>query len=72
VPIDPLPLAAGRVASIRQVTPDGNVHLLSQMFKVGKRLKGQYVNAVLDTQCAHLTVNVKGKATSSNAGPIRT
>ena len=28
---------------------------------VGKRLKGQYVKAVLDTQRAHLTVYVKGR-----------
>lgn len=61
VPTDPLPLAAGRVTFIRQVTPNGNVHLLSQTFRVGKRLKGQYVKVVLDTQRAHLTVYVKGR-----------
>lgn len=61
LPTDPLPIAAGRVTFIRQVTPNGNVHLLSQTFKVGKRLKGQYVKAVLDTQRAHLTVYVKGR-----------
>ena len=61
MPTDPLPLAAGRVIFIRQVTPTGNVHLLSQTFKVGKRLKGQYVKVVLDTQRAHLTVYVKGR-----------
>jgi hypothetical protein len=61
MPTDPLPIAAGRVTFIRQVTPHGNVHLLSQTFKVGKRLKGQYVKVVLDTQRAHLTVYVKGR-----------
>jgi len=61
LPTDPLPIAAGRVTFIRQVTPHGNVHLLSQTFKVGKRLKGQYVKVVLDTQRAHLTVYVKGR-----------
>lgn len=61
MPTDPLPIAAGRVTFIRQVTPKGNVHLLSQTFKVGKRLNGQYVKAVLDTQRAHLTVYVKGR-----------
>ncbi len=61
VPTDPLPIAAGRVTFIRQVTPHGNLHLLSQTFKVGKRQKGQYVKAVLDTQRAHLTVYVKGR-----------
>jgi transposase InsO family protein len=61
MPTDPLPIAAGRVTFIRQVTPHGNIHLLSQTFKVGKRLKGQYVKAVLDTQRSQLTVYVKGR-----------
>ena len=61
VPFNPLPIAAGRVTFIRQVTPYGNIHLLSQSFKVGKRLKGQYVRAVLDTQRAQLTVYVQGR-----------
>jgi hypothetical protein len=39
----------------------GKIHLLSQTFGVGKRLKGQYVKIVLDTQRAHLTVYVKGR-----------
>jgi hypothetical protein len=56
-----LPIAAGRATFIRQVTPYGNIHLLSQSFKVGKRLKGQYVKAALDTQRAHLTVYVQGR-----------
>ncbi len=61
VPTEPLPIAAGRVTFIRQVTPHGNIHLLSQSFRVGKRRKGQYVKAVLDTQRAQLTVYVKGR-----------
>jgi transposase InsO family protein len=61
VPTDPLPISAGRITFIRQVTGHGNIHLLSQTFKVGKRLKGQYVRAVLDTQRAHLTIYVRGR-----------
>jgi transposase InsO family protein len=61
VPLDPLPIAAGRVTFIRQVTAKGKVHLLSQTFFVGKRRKGQYVKVVLDTQHAHLTVYVQGR-----------
>ncbi len=61
IPLDLLPMAAGRVTFIRQVTAHGNIHLLSQTFKIGKRLKGQYVKAVLDTQRAQLTVYVKGR-----------
>lgn len=60
VPTDVLPVAAGRVTFIRQVTVRGNIHLLSQTYRVGKRLKGQYVKIVLDTQRAQLTAYVKG------------
>ena len=61
VSTDALPIAAGRVIFIRQVTMHGKIHLLSQTFNVGKRLKGQYVKVVLDTQRAQLTVYVKGR-----------
>jgi hypothetical protein len=61
LPTDPLPIAAGRITFIRQVSPNGNVHLLSQTFKVGKRLKGEYVKVVLDTRRAHLTVYRQGR-----------
>ena len=60
-PTEALPIAAGRVTFIRQVTAYGNIHLLSQTYRVGKRLKGQYVKVVLDTQRAQLTVYVKGR-----------
>ena len=53
-------LAAGRVTFVRQVTPNGNIHLLGLTFKVGKRQKGQYVKAVIDTQRRHLTVYLHG------------
>ena len=61
IPTELLPLAAGRVIFIRQVTPHGKVYLLGLTFKVGKRLKGQYLKLVLDTQRRHLTVYVKGR-----------
>jgi transposase InsO family protein len=61
IPTEPLPIAAGRVVFIRQVTPNGSIHLLSQTFKVGKRLKGEYVKAVLDTQHGQLTVYRQGR-----------
>jgi len=60
IPHDPLPIAAGRITFFRQVTAHGTIHLLSQTFKVGKRLKGEYVKALLDTQHAHLTVYRQG------------
>ena len=61
VPTELLPISAGRVTFIRQVTRHGNIQLLSQTYKVGKRLKRQYVKAVLDTQRAQLTVYIQGR-----------
>ncbi len=72
VPTDPLPIAAGRVTFIRQVTAHGNIHLLGQAFKLGKRLKRQYVKAVLDTQRAHLTVYVQGRISKRWSYPFLT
>jgi putative transposase len=56
IPHEPLSIAAGRITFFRQVTKHGNVHLLSQTFFVGKRLKNEYVKVLLDTKRAHLTV----------------
>jgi transposase InsO family protein len=61
IPTEPLPIAAGRITFIRQVTAHGNVHLLSLTFKVGKRQKGEYVKVVLDTRHAYLTVYRQGR-----------
>lgn len=61
VPREPLPIAAGRITFIRQVTAHGHVYLLSQTFKVGKRLKGEYLKIVLDTQRAQLTAYRQGR-----------
>ena len=61
IPLNALPIAIGHVIFIRQVTPKGRIHLLGQSFKVGKRLKGQFVKAILDTQRAQLTVYAQGQ-----------
>ncbi len=61
IPHEPLSIAAGRITFFRQVTTYGNVHLLSQTFFVGKRLKGEYVKVLLDTRRAHLTVYRQGR-----------
>ena len=61
IPLDLLPIAAGRVTFIRQVTPNGNLHLLGLTFKVGKLLKGQCVKVTIDTQHAQLNVYVQGR-----------
>ena len=56
IPTDLLPIAAGRITFIRQITLNGKGHLLSQTFKVGKRLKGEYVKVILDTRRRYLAV----------------
>jgi transposase InsO family protein len=61
VPTAPLSIAAGSISFFRQVTAHGNVHLLSQTFYVGKRLKGEYVKVQLDTKRAQLTVYRRGR-----------
>jgi len=61
IPHEPLPIAVGRVTFFRQVTKHGNVHLLSQTFFTGKRLKGEYVKVLLDTKRAHVTVYRHGR-----------
>ena len=61
VPTEPLQIAAGHITFFRQVTAHGNVHLLSQTFYVGKRVKGEYVKVQLDTKRAQLTVYRQGR-----------
>jgi putative transposase len=61
IPTELLPIAAGRVTFIRMVTAHGQIHLLSQTFWIGKRLKGQYVKAVVDTAHGYLTIYVQGR-----------
>jgi len=61
IPTEPLQIAAGHISFFRQVTAHGNVHLLSQTFFVGKRLKGEYVKVQLDTKRAQLTVYRQGR-----------
>lgn len=61
VSTDRLPIAVGRVTFIRMASSYGNIRFLGLTFKVGKRLKGQYVKAVLDTRRAWLTVYLKGR-----------
>lgn len=61
VPTTPLSIAAGYITFFRHVTAHGNVHLLSQTFYVGKRLKGEYVKVQLDTKRSHLTVYRRGR-----------
>lgn len=45
-----LPIAIGKLSFIRLVKSNGTVNLLSQQFKVGRRLKFQYIMATLYTK----------------------
>ena len=56
-----LPIAAGKVTFIRLVSAQGTVRILEQSFKVGKRLKFQYVKVTIYTKYRRLKVHHKGK-----------
>lgn len=56
-----LPIAAGKVTFIRLVSAKGHIRILEQPFKVGKRLKFQYVKATLSTRRKSLKVYHKGR-----------
>jgi putative transposase len=56
-----LPIAAGRVIFIRQVSVTGTVSVLSQSFRVGKRHRGLYLKLVLDTGRGWLTAYLNGR-----------
>jgi putative transposase len=56
-----IPICVGKVTFIRLVSGEGNITVLEQKFKVGKRLKFQYVKAVLYTQYQVLKVYHKGR-----------
>src|SRR5262249_33846689 len=61
VPLEPLPIAAGRVIFIRRVSWQGTVSVLSQSYRIGKRHNGLYVKLVLDTLHGHLTAYLDGR-----------
>jgi putative transposase len=60
-PTEALPVAAGRVIFIRQVSVAGTVSVLSQPFRVGKRHRGLYLRVVLDTGRGWLTAYLNGR-----------
>jgi transposase InsO family protein len=49
-------ICVGKVTFIRLVSVEGNINILEQRFKVGKRLKFQYVKATLYTQYQTLKI----------------
>jgi putative transposase len=61
VPLERLPLAAGRVTFIRRVSWAGTVTVLSQSFRVGRKHKGRYLRLVIDTGRGKLTAYLNGR-----------
>lgn len=55
-----IPICMGKVTFIRLVSAEGHINILEQRFKVGKRLKFQYVTATLYTKHQTLKVYHKG------------
>ena len=53
---NPLPLTAGRIPFLRKVKPDGTIVVLTETWKVNKRLAGQYVWATLTTHARRLEI----------------
>jgi transposase InsO family protein len=56
-----LPVALGKVTFIRLVSTHGTISILGQSFKVGKRLKFQFVKATIYTKYKRLKVYHKGR-----------
>lgn len=56
-----LPISIGKVTFIRLVSASGTIRILGQSFKVGKRIKFQYVKATLFTRYPTLKVYHKGR-----------
>ncbi|MBV7333173.1 DDE-type integrase/transposase/recombinase [Chloroflexi bacterium TSY] len=55
------PISVGKVSFIRLVKSNGTVNILSQQFKVGRRLKFQYIKASLFTKMRVLKIYHKGR-----------
>lgn len=53
---DSLPITAGRMHFIRQVSPDGTIEVLNESWHISKRLAGEYVWATLWTHRKRLDI----------------
>lgn len=59
---EPLPITAGRLHFIRQVSADGTIRLLNETWRVGKRWTGKYVWATVTTQRHTLSIYYRAKS----------
>ena len=55
------PVSVGKVSFIRLVKSSGTINLLSQKFKISRRLKFQYIKVILYTKQQVLKVYHKGR-----------
>jgi len=67
-----LPIATGKVTFIRLVSVHGTINILDQPFKIGKRLKFQYVKATIYTTKQTLSVYHKGRLIKKFSYPLST
>ncbi len=65
-----LPVTVGKVTFIRLVSAQGAVRVLGQSFKVGKRLKYQYVKVTIYTKYQKLKIYHKGKLIKELSYPL--
>lgn len=56
-----IPIAVGKVNFIRLVSAKGTINILEQQYKVGKRLKFQYVQAAIYTKHQQLKIYHRGR-----------
>lgn len=66
-----LPIAVGRVTFIRLVSAKGTINVLGVSYKIGRRLKFQYVKATLETQRQTLKVYLKGRLVAQFSYKLR-
>lgn len=65
-----LTVTVGKVTFIRLVSVQGTVRVLGQSFKVGKRLKYQYVKVTIYTKYQKLKIYYKGKLIKEFSYPL--
>lgn len=56
IPAGRLPITAGRIHFMRQVTGDGLIHLLNEPWPVERKLAGEYVRATVNVAEQRLTI----------------
>lgn len=69
--LKPLPICEGKVSFIRLVRSSGRITILGEKFKVGKRMKHQYVQATIFTRSEQIKVYFRGRIIKQWPYPLR-